>query len=229
LFHTIDTYNGSVGFVTTVVEVVAAGLVPAVVEPAVVAVVGAGVTADVPVGAIDFELEQPPTSRIVVTNKARLRSADFTAPDYSPVARPVAPRRLITLAGMPATGGCDCRGVRYSVEGELRDVYNCHCERCRRITGHHMAATAAPPERVSFVADQTLQWYEPAVGVQYGFCGTCGSTLFWRTAGDRSKLCIAAGTLDQPTGLTTTTAWWVAEAGDYHHLAAGLTDHPYDG
>jgi hypothetical protein len=209
--------------------VVVAAVVGPVVGLAVTAVVGASVTAELVAGAVDFVLEQPPSSTTVVANKARLSSADFTAPDYSPVTRSVALRLLTTLERMPATGGCDCRGVRYSVEGELRDVYNCHCERCRRITGHHMAATAAPPEHVTFLADQTLRWYEPAAGVHYGFCGTCGATLFWRTAGDPSKLCIAAGTLDQPTGLTTTTAWWVAQAGDYHQQPSGLIQHAYDG
>lgn len=40
---------------------------------------------------------------------------------------------------------------------------------------------------------------------------------------------IAVGTLDQPTGLRTTAAWWVSEAGDYHERQAGLTEHLYDG
>src|SRR3954468_4087645 len=76
------------------------------------------------------------------------------------------------------TGGCDCRGVRYELEGELRDVFNCHCERCRRITGHHMAATAVRPEQIRFQSDSTLRWYDPVDTVHYGFCGVCGSTLF---------------------------------------------------
>ncbi len=114
------------------------------------------------------------------------------------------------------TGHCDCGGVSYGVDGPLRDVYNCHCERCRRITGHHMAATAAHPDHVSFVSDATLAWYSPDPTVEYGFCNRCGSTLFWRAASIADKLCITAGTLDQPTGLRTVKAWWVAEAGDYH-------------
>ena len=40
---------------------------------------------------------------------------------------------------------------------------------------------------------------------------------------------MAAGTLDQPTGLRTTAAWWVSEAGDYHERQGGLTEHLYDG
>ena len=79
-----------------------------------------------------------------------------------------------------ATGRCDCGGVSYEITGALRDVYNCHCERCRRITGHHMAATAVAPEQITMRADATLRWYDPVPSVHYGFCGTCGSTLFWK-------------------------------------------------
>ncbi|MBT5206613.1 MAG: GFA family protein [Acidimicrobiaceae bacterium] len=82
-------------------------------------------------------------------------------------------------AGVRATGGCQCGGVCYRVEGPLRDVVNCHCEPCRRITGHHMAATAASVDDVHFESDATLGWYQRTAGTRYGFCTTCGSTLFW--------------------------------------------------
>lgn len=107
-------------------------------------------------------------------------------------------------------------------------MFNCHCGRCRRFTGHHMAATAAHPDRVNFSSSATLRWYEPAPGVEYGFCGECGSSLFWRAAPMPDKLCICAGTLDLPTGLRTTKSWWTAEAGDYHDRPAGITEVAYE-
>ena len=48
---------------------------------------------------------------------------------------------------MKATGRCECGGVRYRIDGDVRDVVNCHCGRCRRFTGHHMAATSAPVDQ----------------------------------------------------------------------------------
>ena len=128
-----------------------------------------------------------------------------------------------------ARGRCDCGGVRYSVVGPLRDVYNCHCHRCRRFTGHHMAATATRPESLRLDADGSLAWYQPAPGIEYGFCRVCGSSLFWRAAAHPEKIAITAGSLDQPTGLTTTQAWWVAEAGDYHDRPTGLVEFEHGG
>ena len=53
--------------------------------------------------------------------------------------------------------------------------------------------------------------------------------MFWRAMDQVDHLSICAGVLDQPTGLTTTTAWWVAEMADYHTRVDGLVDHDFDG
>lgn len=119
---------------------------------------------------------------------------------------------------MSQTGRCECGHVRYRVTGPMRPVVNCHCRRCRRITGHFMAATGCARDDLAFDTGESLRWYEPAPGVFYGFCGTCGSTLFWRSDSNPGWISIAAGGLDLPTGLRTQAACWTAEAADYHIL-----------
>lgn len=113
------------------------------------------------------------------------------------------------------TGGCLCGAVTYSVTGALRDVVNCYCERCRRFTGHHLAAAAAAVADVS-IEDPTLQltWH-PVAGAEYGFCRSCGSSLFWRADASPTRLSICAGSLEPPTGLTTVEGWWASQAADY--------------
>ncbi len=88
-----------------------------------------------------------------------------------------------------------------------------------------MAATGCDPSGLHLDADRTLRWYEADPGVWYGFCGECGSTLFWRADGALDWMSIAAGALDPPTGLTTDTAWWTATASDYHRLDPSLENH----
>jgi len=118
--------------------------------------------------------------------------------------------------GQATGGGCICRAVRYTIDGRLRAVTDCHCQPCRRFTGHHMAATAVEVRHIIFHGTDTLTWYDSAPGVQYGFCGRCGSSLFWRAADKPALLSITAGSLDQPTGLRTNLALYTAEHGDYH-------------
>jgi len=114
-------------------------------------------------------------------------------------------------------GRCLCGGIHYAVDGELDDVINCHCERCRQFTGHHMAATSARLEAISVHdADLLLRWFFPVPEAGYAFCSRCGSSLFWRSAADPSRWSICAGTVAPPTGLTTCQAWWTSQASDYH-------------
>ena len=53
-----------------------------------------------------------------------------------------------------------------------------------------------------------------------GFCGTCGSNLFWDGAG--VNLSIHAGTLDGDTGLSLIGHIFCADKGDYYELSDDL-------
>lgn len=116
-----------------------------------------------------------------------------------------------------ARGRCLCGAITFRISGPLRDVYNCHCGRCRRFTGHHMAATAARAADISIDdAGGHLRWYWPVPEAAYGFCSACGSSLFWKSGLTQSRMSVCAGPLELPTGLKTSQAWWISEASDYH-------------
>jgi hypothetical protein len=137
---------------------------------------------------------------------------------------------MTSTAERPLTGSCTCRAVRFVVSGPARDVIDCHCDRCRRFTGHHMAATSAHPDSVVISdAGGALKWYSPAPRVHYGFCSACGSSLFWRSDDQPESLSICAGTLDVPTGLRTTKAWWVAHASDYFSRDPTIEEFEHEG
>lgn len=119
------------------------------------------------------------------------------------------------------TGGCLCGAVRYEVRGPLRPVVGCHCTQCRRTGGHFSANTAARPENVTLTHAEGLRWYRSSAMARRGFCGVCGSNLFWEPAsGDR--LSISAGTLDGPTGLAMAVHIFVEDRGDYYRISDGL-------
>src|SRR3954468_5926791 len=116
--------------------------------------------------------------------------------------------------GVRATGGCLCGAVRYEVRGALRDVVLCHCSRCRRTHGHVAAYAACRGADLVLVEARELRWYE-ADDRARGFCAGCGASLFWR-AGGRDTISIAAGTLDQPTGLRPIAHIHTDEHADYY-------------
>ena len=92
-----------------------------------------------------------------------------------------------------------------------------------------MAGTASPVGVIRFTNDATLKWYSPDPAVAYGFCATCGSSLFWRATARPEHMTICAGTLDQPTSLRTSSAWWMAEHGDYHTPEPDVDEYEHDG
>ncbi len=116
-------------------------------------------------------------------------------------------------------GGCLCGAVRYSVEGPLRAVVACHCDQCRRSSGHHVAATSAPRDAVRIEGE--VSWYASSPEARRGFCGVCGSNLFWEAEG-RETLSIFAGTLDGASGLRLERHIFVADKGDYYDITDGL-------
>ncbi len=120
-----------------------------------------------------------------------------------------------------ATGRCLCGAVRYEVRGPLRDVSSCHCEQCRRTSGHFVAATAARLGDFVLVENGGLEWYQSSAEARRGFCRECGSRLFWKHAA-REEISIMAGTLDQPTGLKTRMHIFVDQAADYDTVPEGM-------
>ena len=129
--------------------------------------------------------------------------------------------------GTTARGQCLCGAVRFEVRGPLRPIIYCHCAMCRRASGHFAAATACAPEHLRLISAESLRWYRSSASARRGFCGTCGSPLFWEPAHGR-HISIWAGTLDTPTGLEASTHIFAADKGDYYEIEDGLPQWPQD-
>ena len=85
-----------------------------------------------------------------------------------------------------------------------------------------MEATAAPSGALRIDDLGSLRWYAPDddPNVEYGFCATCGSSMFHRSGvvdGTTRHVSICAGSIDGPSGLRTAEIWFADEAGDHAH------------
>ncbi|MGI9450149.1 MAG: GFA family protein [Geminicoccaceae bacterium] len=123
------------------------------------------------------------------------------------------------------TGSCLCGAVRFRVTGPLRPVIACHCTQCRKQTGHYLAATGALLKDFNMLEDRGLKWYEASDIAKRGFCGHCGSTLFWQ-GHDADYIAIAAGSIERPTGLSIKAHIFVEDKGDYYDLDDALPQFP---
>jgi hypothetical protein len=114
------------------------------------------------------------------------------------------------------TGSCLCGGVKYRIAGALRPVIACHCTQCRKASGHYVAATQCEAKDMTLDAE-TLIWFKSSDTAERGFCGRCGSNLFWRRFGN-DHVSVWAGTIDGDTGLRMEAQLHTESKGDYYDL-----------
>lgn len=119
------------------------------------------------------------------------------------------------------TGSCLCKGVTYSVEGELTPILACHCSQCAKTSGNYAAMTSCADAALTVADSGTLAWFQSSAEVRRGFCSRCGGNLFWKQSGS-DVVYITAGTLDRPTGLKLAEHIFVASKADFYDIGDGL-------
>lgn len=122
-------------------------------------------------------------------------------------------------------GSCLCGAVRFTVEGDLGHSDACHCTQCRKASGHYFASANVPRSALTVTGEEHIRWYASSAKVRRGFCGHCGSPLFWDPL-ERDWTGIALGAFDSPTGIRLEKHIFVSEKGDYYDIADGLPQSP---
>ncbi|HEY6918246.1 MAG TPA: GFA family protein [Tabrizicola sp.] len=126
------------------------------------------------------------------------------------------------------TGGCLCGKVRFTTRGPLRDVVFCHCSQCRRQSGLYYAATSIAADRLTVEGEEHLTWFAASALAQRGFCGTCGSLLFWKP-NDEPRFAVLAGAFDRPDCLHPGYHICTEGRAGFYRINDGLPEYPGDG
>jgi hypothetical protein len=119
--------------------------------------------------------------------------------------------------------------VSFEVDGELKPPDACHCDQCRRWSGHVLVAADIPRSALRVEGAENVRWYQSSEKVRRGFCSQCGSSLFFDPL-DRVKhdwIGVSMGAFDKPTGTHLAIHIFVAEKGDYYEIADGLPQNLY--
>ncbi len=99
------------------------------------------------------------------------------------------------------TAGCLCGAVRFEIPVPQAKFNVCHCGMCRRWAAGPFFAVHCPAQ-ANFTEDSGLTWYRSSKWGERGFCGRCGTSLFWRLANDpAAMLAVSAEAFDDADDL----------------------------
>jgi len=102
-----------------------------------------------------------------------------------------------------ASGACLCGAVRFSATLPPKWVAHCHCTRCRRAHGAAFVTWAGFEEAAVAVHDDEsqLRWHVAPEGGRRGFCGRCGSPMFFQSPLWPGETHLARALFTDPLGL----------------------------
>lgn len=98
---------------------------------------------------------------------------------------------------MTHTGGCQCGAVRYRIEGEIGYRHLCHCRMCQKASGNYFLPLGTTPKAGLMLSRGSASWFHSSDVVRRGFCGRCGTPLFFDPIGS-DDIAVTLGSLDEP-------------------------------
>ncbi len=98
------------------------------------------------------------------------------------------------------SGGCQCGAVRFHAT-ELQDnPHICHCRMCQKAAGNYFLPLGAVMRSDFTLTRGEPRWFQSSDTVRRGFCGACGTPLFYDMP-EADFINITLGSLDDPNAV----------------------------
>lgn len=82
-------------------------------------------------------------------------------------------------------GQCLCGAIQVRGTMSQPAMRACHCEMCRKLTSSMFMSVNFDPDSIRIEGDVIV--YRSSEWAERGFCGTCGSTIFYGTVHDGAR------------------------------------------
>ncbi|MDK1682370.1 GFA family protein [Acinetobacter terrestris] len=125
------------------------------------------------------------------------------------------------------SGSCLCGGLRYEVHGEIGDIVQCHCQKCRKANGTAFASNA-PIRKADFKivqGEHLLKKFQSSATTQRCFCADCGSPIISIKAETPDLYRLRIGTLDTPLQQKPTQHIFAAFKAEWDSICDGLPQY----
>lgn len=124
------------------------------------------------------------------------------------------------------TGGCLCGAARFELVEAPTEYGACHCGMCRKFSGGIEMGVHVPPGGIVWTQSETVRAYASSEWAERGFCGVCGSSLFWRLTAPgalQGMLSLSVGALDSMDTMKFKTEVYVDHKPKSHSFAGRRT------
>lgn len=123
----------------------------------------------------------------------------------------------MTEQGERIEGHCLCGAVTVRAKPKRRHVEACHCTMCRRWGGIAYLGVQCGSD-VEFSGEEAIVRYRSSDWAERGFCGRCGSNLFFKYL-PNGNYGLPAGLFDSLDGFAFSEEIFVDEKPDYYEFA----------
>ncbi|MGR3976258.1 GFA family protein [Acinetobacter sp. 1207_04] len=125
------------------------------------------------------------------------------------------------------TGSCLCGAIRYEIHGEIGEVIQCHCKRCRKANGTAFA-TNAPIKKADFKivqGEHLLKKFASTPTTARCFCSECASPIISIKAETPDTYRLRIGTLDTPLEHKPVMHIFTAYKAEWDTISDGLPQY----
>ena len=125
------------------------------------------------------------------------------------------------------SGHCECRRVRFEIDGEINDFSHCHCSQCRRLHGAAFA-TFAGVARSDFhyvTGESDVTSYASSDTHQRVFCSICGSNVLVGLKSEPETYYVSMSMIDGDPPRPPAYHIFVGSKAPWHEITDDLPQH----
>lgn len=129
---------------------------------------------------------------------------------------------MTTAKASVLKGHCLCGASRFTLTGAHNWVGHCHCESCRRAVSCAFTTWIGQPNGAWEMTDAQIVRYKSSPGNTRGFCGICGSPMFFASDRYPDEMHFYAALLEDPSLVEPVEHFHTGEMLSWVHLSDGL-------
>ena len=130
---------------------------------------------------------------------------------------------------MNVAGHCLCGACRFELTGPHNWVGHCHCESCRRATASAFTTWIGQPNGHWAFKGDTPRTYQSSPGIERGFCGTCGTPMYYKSHAYPDETHFYAALLENGATVTPTDEYFGEERVNWVQLSGTFTHKDLNG